>query len=108
MPYFSFSVTKSILQQNFILNDPHMFNIIQNTEPQEKYYSKYNEIFKVLKKNIDSSQIISLKKEKNNKYLFSNKSTIPRYTFLISTLSFSITCICTGCIPSLRACSSNS
>ena len=76
MPYFSFSVTKSILQQNFILNDPNMFNIMQNVQPQEKYYSKSNEIFKVLKKNKASSQIVSLKKEKNNKYLFSNKSTI--------------------------------
>ena len=76
MPYFSFSVTKSILQQNFILNDPHLFKIIKNTQPNKKYYSKCNEIFKTFKNNINSSKIISLNKEKNNKYLFSNKSII--------------------------------
>lgn len=76
MPYFSFSVTKSILQQNFILNDPHLFKIIQNAQSNKKYYSKYYEIFKTFKNNINSSKIISLKKEQNNKYLFSNKNII--------------------------------
>jgi len=83
MSYFSFSVTKSIIDESFISDNQELSILFNNIKYKNKYYSKYLPILKAFGKSACSKSIIFFNKEEIQKYISFNKDTIfflpPKY-----------------------------